>query len=121
MMTPTQSQQIRAVAVESADLRTAQIDAGAWTACIAAMVSLLVVQSPMALLSAGVFTLAAFGVWRRWAWPAALSAALLLLFALSIGTGLLPMGSATRIPLSLMSAAGALCLGGAYLTLRDSE
>ena len=123
-MTPMITQEM-AAQTQSVELRDAQVQAGAWTAILAALVSLVAMQASVgavpALGATALFTAVAGGIYRGWAWTAALGCIALLAGGLAFATGLLPMASAARIPVALLGMAGALCLAGAYLTLTDQR
>jgi cell division protein FtsW (lipid II flippase) len=122
-MTPMIPQEINPR--QSEDLREAQVHAGAWTALLAAMVSLMAMQASVgtvpSLAATTLFTAVAGGIYRGWAWTAALGCIALVAMSIAFAAGLLPVAPAARIPVSLLGGAGALCLAGAYLTLTEER
>lgn len=122
-MTPMMTQELVTTQASTEELRDAQVNAGAWTALLAAMVSLAALQGSVgalaALSAAGFFTAIAGGIHRGWAWSAAIGSAVLAGGALGFAGGLVPVIAAARIPVVLLAGAGALCLAGAYLTLSE--
>ena len=126
-MTPIMTQELPTLVTQTqtVELREAQVNAGAWTALLAAMVALAALQASVgawpALSAAGFFTLVAGGIQRGWAPSAALGCAALVIGAVSFASGLVPVTAAARIPVALLAGAGALCLAGAYLTLSEKR
>lgn len=110
---------------QSEDLREAQVHAGAWTALLAAMVSLMAMQASVgavpSLAATALFTAVAGGIYRGWAWTAAVGCIALVAMAVAFASGVVPVAAAARIPVSLLGGAGALCLAGAYLTLTEER
>lgn len=122
-MTPMMTQDL-ATPTQTVELRDAQVNAGAWTAVLSAVISLASLQGTgviPAVTAAAFFVAVAGGIQRGWAWTAALGCAALAIGTLGYAGGLVPMMAAARIPVALLSGAGALCLAGAYLTLNEKR
>jgi len=122
--TPTLPREMAAVA-QTAELRDAQIQAGAWTALLAALVSLIAVQAPggplPSMAATTLFGAVSLGIHRGWPWMAAFGCLLLAASAVAFAAGVVPIGAPARIPMSILAAAGSMCLAGAFSALREAR
>jgi hypothetical protein len=110
----TTTQEIRLEQAMRPDLDQAQVQAGVWTASLAALVALAATQ---ALPLAVGFAVIAAAIHKRQAWAAIAGGVLALGLAVAVAAGLVPVALAARVPLALLAAAGGLCFAGAWMTL----